>query len=88
MTTPQAQQQQERDRVVLNDIAQYVGVKWGRPVVLALFQGPNLSSFNTLTLNDPSEGQFLIAGEEMKAMGHRIQSARLDTQFKVSVQQR
>lgn len=84
----QQQQQADRDRMAMNEIAQYVGAKWGRPAVLVLFQGPGAATFQTLTLNEPGEGQFTVAGAELQAMGRRIQSARLDTQFKVTVQQR
>ena len=84
----QQQQQAERDRAAMTEIAQYVGAKWGRPVIITLFQGSGAATFQTLTLNEPGEGQFLVAAAEMEGMAKRIQSARLDQQFKVTVQQR
>ena len=78
---------QQQENAVINDIAQYVGAKWGRPAVVVLFQDRQSAAFRSLTANDVSEGQFIIAGEEMLAMGRRIQTARLEQQFKVNVVQ-
>lgn len=78
---------QQQENAVINDIAQYVGAKWGKPAVVMLFNGPQGAAFRSLTANEVSEGQFLIAGEELLAMGRRIQAARLEQQFKVNVVQ-
>ena len=88
VVTPQQTAQQQIEQATLKEIAQYVGVKWGRPVVMVLFGGPGAATFQTLTLGEPGESQFLIAGAELEAMGKRVQGARLDMQFKVTVQQR
>ena len=76
---------QQQENAVINDIAQYVGAKWGRPAVVMLFQDPQSAAFRSLTANYPTEGQFIIAGAELMAMGRRVQAARLDAQFKVTI---
>ena len=76
---------QQQENAVIQDIAQYVGAKWGKPAVVVLFEDRQSAAFRSLTVNDVSEGQFLIGGEELLAMGRRIQAALMEQQFKVNV---
>ena len=77
---------QQQENAIINDIAQYVGAKWGgKPGVLVLFGERQGAAFRSITVNEVSEGQFIIAGEELLAMGRRIQAARHEQQFKVNV---
>ena len=78
---------QQQENAVINDIAQYVGAKWGKPAVVVLFQDRQSAAFRSMTANDVMEGQFIIAGEELLAMGRRVQAARLEQQFRVNVVQ-
>lgn len=78
---------QQQENAVIQDIIQYVAAKWGKPAVVVLFGGPQNSTFRAMTANEVSEGQYLIAGEELTAMGRRIQAVRMDQQFKVNVVQ-
>ena len=85
MTQPQLTPAQQEENARVNDIAQYVGAKWGRPAIVILFGDNQSAAFRPATANNPTEGQFMIAGQECLAMGKRIQAVRLEQQFKITL---
>lgn len=60
---------------------------WPGPVIVIAFLEPKGVEFGAMWTGQPTEGQFLVASEEIGAVGRRQRDLRLNQQLKLSIKE-